>query len=344
MRKLFFVYVLGFFASRMSFGATMDVGGEVNVFTKISSKPSAKRGQVAFVLPSTLLNVDATLDGQNSVFIELQLSSERDNFNQKLPADLAKVFYQWISEGQEVFFRYGLFRNFINENDSEIYNYDFFDELKMASRRFKYLPDADLGIEVHYLFSDFLSIGMGISNGEENKKEESGNQKDNYLVLDYNDSVFNLGIMYMDGSYDDYEKPFNLKERWIMKLGWNFGFLKMGLEALRTQDAAIGVSQYHRAEGWDSTAFPEQVISGEGGSLWLKFEVGEEKSLLFKGDFFDPNLSQKEDEIKSYQAFFEITKDARSGFLGYSFTSYGQNHSKYSPEKEFAFVGVRQLF
>jgi hypothetical protein len=43
---------------------------------------------------------------------------------------MTKLFYQWVSEESDFFIRYGLFRNFISENETGLYDFDFFDELK----------------------------------------------------------------------------------------------------------------------------------------------------------------------------------------------------------------------
>lgn len=338
---LFFTFGL---ATSSALASQVSLGGELNLFTKVSSKPTSKRGQIAFMMPSTLLNVGAEIDTQNSLFLELQLSANRDNLNRKFQTELSKVFYQWVSEDNDVFLRYGLFRNYISENNSEIYDYDFFDELKPVSRRYNYLSNSDAGFELHYVFSDYMSLGVGIANGEENKKEEDGNQKDSYIVFDYNDSTFSFAFMYQKGAYDEYEKPFNTKDRAIAKIGWNFGLIAFGFEGFRAQDAATGISDYKRADGWDSTQFPEQVITGEGYTGWLKLGITDEDALFLKGDFFDPNKDQKDDEISSHQVLLDVRRGLRSTLLGYSFSSYGEKHSKYSPEKEFGFIGIRQIF
>lgn len=342
MTKFLFLFLMAMGSFLQA--AELSVGGEVNFFTKMTSKPTSKRGQVSFLLPSSLLNVDAEIDKQNSLFLEIQLSANRDNLNRKFQTELSKLFYQWISEEEEWFFRYGLFRNFINENESGLFDYDFFDELKTVARRFNYLPNSDLGLEIQYLFSPYFSFGVGVTNGEENKKEEDGAQKDSYAFLDYSDDTFNMALMYQKGAYDEYEKPFNIKERALFKVSWNFGLIKLGVEALSSKDAATGLSDYKRADGWDSTQFPEQVIEGQGYSAWLKLGIDEEDALVIKGDFFDPNKDQKEDEINSHQVMLDLKRRKRSMFVGYSFTTYGEKHSNYSPEKEFGFVGIRQIF
>lgn len=344
MTKFLFFGFIFVFNSLTIQAAQFDWGGEFNLFTKVTSKPTSKRGQVSFILPSTLLNVDAQADEKNSVFLELQLSANRDNLNRKFQTELTKLFYQWVSEENDFFIRYGLFRNFISENETEFYDFDFFDELKTVSRRFNYLPNSDLGLEVHYLFSSYLSVGMGVANGEENRKEEDGTQKDAYVVMDYADEDFNFGVMYLKGAYDEYEKPFNEKERSILKISWNFGLIKIGAEGLVAKDAATGISDYKRADGWDSTQFPEQVIQGQGYSVWLRLGVNEEDALVLKGDYFDPNKEQKDDEINSHQVLLDLKRKQRHLFFGYTFTSYGEKHSNYSPEKEFGFVGIRQIF
>lgn len=344
MTKLLFLTFILFFNGLIADASEFNWGGEFNIFTKATSKPTSKRGQVSFLLPSTLLNVDAQVDDKNSVFLEFQLSANRDNLNRKFQTELTKLFYQWISDDEDFFLRYGLLRNYISENETELYDLDFFDELKTVSRRFNYLPNSDLGMEVHYLLSNYLSFGLGVADGEENRKDEDGTQKDTYVMLDYSDADFNFGVMYLKGAYDEYEKPFNDKERTIVKISWNFGLIKIGAEGIATKDAATGISDYKRADGWDSTQFPEQIISGQGYSAWLKLGIDDEDALILKGDYLDPNKNQKDDEINSHQVVLDLKRKKRHFVMGYTFTAYGEKHSNYSPEKEFGFIGLRQIF
>ncbi|MCB0368447.1 MAG: hypothetical protein KDD45_03160, partial [Bdellovibrionales bacterium] len=95
MRKniILFISSLSLLGSATSVAQKIDlqVGGELNIFTKLSSKPSSKRGQVAFVLPSTLLNIDGRIDDQNSLFIEYQVTQNRDSNSHKYQNELSKV-------------------------------------------------------------------------------------------------------------------------------------------------------------------------------------------------------------------------------------------------------------
>ncbi|MCK6599951.1 MAG: hypothetical protein L6Q37_16420, partial [Bdellovibrionaceae bacterium] len=236
-------------------------------------------------------------------------------------------------------------RNFFHEGESEHFNFEFFNELNSASRRFGYLATADLGVEWQYFLSSYLSTGVGVVNGEENRKEEDGNQKDAYFLLDFNDDFFRVAFLYLRGGYDEYEKPFNLKERLILKAGYSFDFFKLGMEVFSSQDPAIGISDYKRAEGWDSTQFPETIVNARGGSLWTIISFSDRHSLMLKADYLDPYTEQKQDEINSQQVVFSYGSHSLNRFLvGYSKTSYQENHSKYSPEVEFGFAGLRRSF
>lgn len=320
------------------------VEGEVDILTTVGSKPTSERGQVGFSVPSFKLSGEYLIEKNKTVFFEVQMAEHRDATTQKQQLELARALYQNVSDDGAWIFRYGLLRNAYLDDAILLLDYDIVPEFRGLAYRFNYLPETDLGAEVRYVPNRYLYFSLGLFNGEENTTKEGGADKDTYIGLNYHDSSFHLALLAIRGGYDEYEKPFNVKERNLARIAWRGQWLDLGFEGMTAKELSNAVIAYKRADGWDGSAFPEVVVNGTGVSGWLLLKFSEEAELLLRKDYLDPYKDQKKDEIDSENIGLILKDGYRSVIIGYTKTQYKELHSLTSPEKEYGFVGLRQLF
>lgn len=318
--------------------------GEIDIITKVGSKPTAERGQVSFSLPSLKLAGEYSMNQRTSIFFQVQLAETRSVDSKKQQLDLVRAFYEWLSEDDSWIVRYGLIKNAYLDVSEDLLDYDLVPEFKTFSNRYRYLPSADLGMEIHYVATSDLEFSLGVFNGEENTQKEAGAQKDLYLSLIYDSSDFHFSILGVRGAYDEYEKPFNVKERDLASLVWKGTFVNVGVEGLRSKELSNATVAYKRAESWDGSLYPEVVAQGEGLSGWFLFKIDSELEFLYRKDYLDPYKDIKRDEINSENVALIVKDKLRSILVGYVKTVYSDLHSTQSPEKEFGFIGLRQIF
>tara|TARA_B110001454_G_scaffold171291_1_gene162065 strand:- start:95829 stop:96872 length:1044 start_codon:yes stop_codon:yes gene_type:complete len=320
------------------------VEGEVDVLTRLGSQPTSERGQVAFSLPSLKLAADYLIEKNNSVYFQVQMAENRNKDTKKFQTELARAYFQHISESDSWIVRYGLIKNAYLDDNELLLDYDVVPEFRAFAYRYNYLPSADIGLEIRYVTSPYLDFSVGVYNGEENTTKEDGMQKDTYIGINYDDSSFHFAALAIRGAYDEYESPFNVKERNLVRIAWKGNLVELGLEGLTSKELSNATVAYGRAEGWDGSAYPETMVQAEGASAWLLFKVDSELQFLARKDYLDPYKDVKLDEIESENIAMIVKDNMRSCILGYTKTVYKDLHSTKSNEKEFGFFGLRQIF
>lgn len=339
-----FLFVLPFVANAQTEAKNWDIEGEVDIVTKIGSKPTSERGQVAFTIPSLKLAADYLIEKNQSVYFQVQLSENRDKETKKLQTELSRAYYQYLTEDDSWIIRYGLIKNAYLDDNERLLDYDVVPEFRAFAYRYNYLPVADMGLEVRYVPSSYFDVSVGVFNGEENTSKEDGVNKDLYVGLNYDDSSFHFAFLAIRGDYDEYEKPFNVKQRNLARIAWKGSLVEVGMEGLTSTEVSNATVAYKRAEGWDGSAYPEMLVQAEGLSSWLLFKVDDKLAILARKDYLDPYSEVKMDEIESENLAIILKEKWRSLILGYTKTAYKDRHSTQSAEKEYAFVGLRQIF
>jgi hypothetical protein len=272
------------------------------------------------------------------------MAANRDKETKKQQLELSQAYYEYLSEDDSWIFRYGLVKSaYLNDNDL-LLDYDLVPEFKAFASRYNYLPEADIGLEIRYVFNPYLDFSLGAFNGEENTAKEDGNQKDLYVGLNYDDSSFHLAFLAIRGAYDEYEKPLNEKVRNLARIVWKGSVLELGAEGLTSKELSNATVAYKRAESWDGSLIPEVMVEGEGASGWILFKIDAELQILARKDFMDPYKAVKLDEIESENIALILKDKLRSLIFGYTKTLYKDLHSAQSPEKEYGFIGLRQVF
>ncbi len=318
--------------------------GEIDIVTRLGAKPTSERGQVGFSVPSLKLAADYDMDQNSSIYFQVQLAEIRSKDSKKQQLDLARAFYEWASGDESWVVRYGLIKNAYLDSNEYLLDYDVVPEFREFAYKYNYLPSADLGLEIHYYQNKYLDFSLGVFNGEENMQKEDGAQKDIFATVIYDDPNFHFSILGIRGAYDEYEKPYNNKERDLARLAWKGSWLEVGVEAMRSKELSNATVAYKRADGWDGAAYPELVVSGEGGSAWILLKFDTDLEFLARKDYLDPYKDVKDDEIYSENLALIIKNKLRSLMVGYSKTVLGSRHSNLAKEREFGFVGLRQIF
>lgn len=336
--------ILPFVVKAQMKAENLQMEGEVDVLTRFGSQPSSERGQVAFSVPSLKLAADYLVDKNNSVYFQVQMAETRYKESKKFQTELSRAYFQHVSEDDSWIIRYGLIKNAYLDDNELLLDYDVVPEFRAFAYRYNYLPAADVGLEIRYVTSSYLDFSVGVYNGEENTAKEDGMHKDAYVGINYDDSSFHFALLAIRGAYDEYESPFNVKERNLARIVWKGSVVELGLEGLTSKELSNATQAYNRAEGWDGSAYPEVIVQGEGASAWLLFKVDSEMQFLARKDYLDPYKDVKLHEIESENVALIIKDNLRSWVFGYTKTVYKDLHSTKSPEKEFGFVGLRQIF
>ncbi|MBL7542889.1 MAG: hypothetical protein JNL11_03690 [Bdellovibrionaceae bacterium] len=347
MRNFFFaalMILVPLFVSAQVMDGKLEFEGEVDILTGVGSKPTSEQGQIAFSLPSLKFAADYEADQNNSVFFQFQMAEARDGATKRSSLQLTRAFYQFLSDDASWIIRYGLVRSAYLEDSERLLDYDVVPEFRAFAYRYNYLPYSDMGVEVRYVFNPYLDISLGFFNGEENNAKEEGTQKDLYAGLNYDDSSFHFALLAIRGAYDEYEKPLNMKERNLVRIAWKTDWLQLGLEGMTSKELSNATVAYKRAENWDGSMIPEVVVEGQGGCGWLLLSPDVNIDFLLRKDVWDPHKQGESDEIASENMAMIIKDKMRSWVLGYSKTTYKENHSTQSPEREFGFLGLRQIF
>lgn len=344
MKSFALLLLLPFVVQAQLKAENWQVEGEIDVLTRLGSKPTSERGQVAFSVPSLKLAGDYLIEKNNSVYFQVQMAENRDTNTKKFQVELSRAYYQYLSDDDSWIIRYGLIKNAYLDDNELLLDYDVVPEFRGFAYRYNYLPAADVGLEVRYVPSQYLDFSLGIYNGEENTTKEDGMYKDVYIGINYDDSSFHMALLAIRGDYDEYEKPFNVKERNLARVAWKGRLVELGVEGLTSNEVSNATVAYNRAEGWDGTSYPERMVEGQGLSGWLLFKVNSELEFLARKDYLDPYKDIKSNEIESENLAVIIKDKMRSLIFGYTKTVYQEMHSARSPEKEFGFVGLRQIF
>lgn len=339
-----FLLILPFVGKAQIKSENWEVEGEVDVLTRIGSQPSSERGQVAFSVPSLKLSADYLIEKNNSVYFQVQMAENRNKDTKKFQTELGRAYYQHLSDDDSWIFRYGLIKNAYLDDNELLLDSDLVPEFREFAYRYNYLPSADVGVEIRYVTSPYLDFSLSIYNGEENTTKEDGMHKDVYVGINYDDSSFHLALLAIRGAYDEYESPLNVKERNLARIVWKGSFLELGVEGLTSKELSNATQAYNRAEGWDGTAYSETMVQAEGVSTWLLFKIDSELQFLARKDYLDPYKEVKLDEIESENLALIVKDKFKSWVFGYTKTVYKELHSTKSPEKEYGFLGLRQIF
>lgn len=342
--QIWIVIAIMFFTPFFLKAEKLKVEGEIDIITKIGSKPTSERGQVAFSIPSFKLSADYLIEENKSVYFQLQMAENRNKDTKKQQVELSQAYYEFISDDESWIIRYGLVRSaYLNDNDW-VLDYDLVSDFRPLAYRYNYLPSSDLGLETRYLFSTYFDVSLGVFNGEENTGKEDGAQKDVYIGLNYDDSDFHVALLTIRGAYDEYEKPFNDKERNLARLVWKGSLFHLGFEGMTSKELSNATVAYKRAENWDGSLIPEVVVQGEALSGWILFKADEELEILFRKDYLDPYKEVKLNEIESENIALILKSGLRSILIGYTKTFYKELHSSQAQEREYSLIGLRQIF
>lgn len=336
--------ILPFVVQAQMNAENLQIEGEIDVLTRLGAQPTSERGQVAFSVPSLKLAADYLIEKRNSVYFQVQMSENRNKDTKKFLTELSRGYFQHLTDDDSWIIRYGLIKNAYLDDSELLLDYDVVPEFRAFAYRYNYLPAADLGLEVRYVPSSYFDISLGVFNGEENTNKEDGMNKDVYVGLNYDDSSFHFALLAIRGAYDEYEDPLNVKERSLARIAWKSTHVELGIEGLTSKELSNATVAYNRAEGWDGSAYPEVLVHGEGVSGWLLFKIDEELQFLARKDYLDPYKAVKLDEIESENLAMILKSKLRSLIFGYTKTVYKDLHSTKSPEKEFGFIGLRQIF
>lgn len=344
---LFIVLVLVRNQAQAGIDMTMfEMNGEALLGADLHSKPSAREGQLEFLVRKLEAELNMDLDERAQFDLKLRGAEERDQ--------TAKThkFALLLEQAEVSFFtKYGTFSTGLVTHPWQEAQKDFLefelwgDSSQSMATRYKYVGKSDLGLVWRWDFNNGGQTQIGLLNGEENRSEEKGTKKDITFVWDQplGPALLGLGITY--GVYDLYS-PVNDKNRVQLRGKVPWGRSQFGFELLRAEDSADAATEYGLAEGVElNTELPGLKATATGGSFWWLYQLSDQEKVLLRANDLNPAQEVAEKSIRSLQLAGALQYSEAVLFCAfYEVTERQSKHSTVSPSDERVGISTQIIF
>lgn len=321
---------------------------EFAAFLKVSSLPTSQKGQVSFEDPYVRAAFEVENFDNQSLLLALRAADNRDATSKKFQLESEKLVGQVkLLDDESLVIQMGLIGNPWNESSKKIWDYSFWGyRSRSLLERYKYIPTADLGLNVDWEFSDPVGLSFSVSNGEANQQSEAGPRKAVQLILWGQAEWGTCGLGYVRGAYDDFDSTVNLQERTLLRTTFSFSSTTLSLEAFRSKDVSGVFSTYRIAENVDLSSLTSvQSIQGEGGSLVLVFKINEKWTGRLREDYVQPTRDIPDKDIHAHMIGLSRQVTDQLSLAGlYSRTDLGENHSLTSRTVEEVEIALHMEF
>ena len=320
---------------------------EMGVVMNLISLPSSMRGASVFDIPNLKASFEMTQTEGNALQVVLRGTDNRDVTSKKYQVELEKAAIQVKSFFPTSFWlEVGLIANPWNEVSEELWDFQFWGAASFSAlRRYKYLAASELGVNAHWNISDLLGLSLSVTNGESAQESEKGARKDSQLILWYEDETWQVSLGYLLGAYDEYEPAVNAKERILARVAYVWEPVLATLEVFKTKDPSEAINKLDLAENLDLTSLVNQSVSGEGGSMTLRWNYNENYTLRLRSDLINPSVTLQQREIKTNMlaVTYEKTRGTNLSCI-YARTDLGEQHSSAAKTSEKVILALGMHF
>jgi hypothetical protein len=222
---------------------------------------------------------------------------------------------------------------------------DFFgDSGKSLARRYGIVSDGDLGYQGAWAVSENGVLTLGLVNGEENKTQETGPNKEAFFGGFFRSKGFAANFWLSVGRVDQIEDSVSAKNRALVRLEKEWGRLSLGVEGLYAQDPSLDLESNLRLESIMFTELSDvKTISTTGGRIEMSYELSARESFVARADYLRPQWERK--KIQSGELAWLKKESANMSWgMFYEKTEFGAQHSSQSKVRELARLGLKVGF
>ena len=322
------------------------MGAEAYFFLELAHMPSSVKGQTRFDIGLLQASPEIMIDENLALLLRFVLAEERSGTENNYLNELQNAFVRY----RDIRFKgltheLGLVRSawIISENSAS--ELDFFgDSGRSLARRYKMIGEGELGYQARYQQDDKIEWVLGFGNGEENKQEEQGPNKEAVLGTFYRHQDLVLQLWISTGRVDRLDSKLNEKNRVFVRAHEKWGRFSLGIEGVYAQDPSMDLETYGRLEGITFTELLQpQEIKTYGGRMNLGYDLSEKQRFILRFDQITPLSAKK--RIQSFGAAWTQRESQNMVWgLFYEKTEFGAQHSTRSKLRELARLGLEIAF
>lgn len=336
------------FAQNVSVNSHPEVklGGEADFFVELAHMPSSVQGQSRFDFALLQVSPEVKVDEDIALAFRFVLTEERSSSEKNYLNQLQNGFIRYHDHlYRALTHELGLFRSAWITESRQSGELDFFgDSGRSLTRRYGFVAEGELGYQARYQQNDQWLWVLNFSNGEENKSEEKGPNKEVFLGSFYKTANMTWQLGVSAGRVDRIDSEINEKNRVYLRFEKSLGRFDVGLEGLYAQDPSLDLENNNRLEGitFVELADPKEIKT-YGGRLDISYALSEKQKLFLRVDQVTPKSEKK--RIQSLEAAWTKQESERMKWgLFYERTDLGAQHSPQSKVRELGRLGLEVKF
>ncbi len=322
------------------------ISAEADFFFELAHMPASVRGQSRFDIALLQISPEIFVNEKLGLHFRFVLAEERSATEKNYLNELQNGFVRYVDpQFSGLTHELGLIRLAWISSEESAGELDFFgDSGKSLSRRYGLVAEGELGYQGHFKLSEHVDWVFGFGNGEENKEEEQGPNKEAFLGSFYKKNDLVVQLWLSSGRVDDIDTKINQKNRTIIRLQETWGRFSMALEGFHAQDSSIDLANQGRLEGITFTELiSPQEITTSGGRIELGYDLSDQQKALIRLDQITPESEKK--SIRSMQTAW-TKRESPNMIWGiyYERTDFGAQHSSLSRVRELGRLGLEIAF
>lgn len=328
--------------SRFSF----KLGGDADFFAELAHMPTSVQGQTRFDFALLQISPEVKVDEDLSLAFRFVLAEERSATEKNYLNQLQNGFIRYHDHlYRSLQHEIGLYRSAWITEEGNSGQLDFFgDSGKSLARRYGFVAEGELGYQARFQQNDQWLWVLGMGNGEENKSDEQGPNKEVFLGAFYKTSsvIWQLGLS--SGRVDRIDTKISEKNRIYLRVEKTLGRFTLGVEGLYAQDPSLDLENNGRLEGITFTELTDPAeVKTYGGRANLTYDLSDRQKLVLRGDQVTSKNEKK--RIQSMEVAWTKQESERMKWgLFYERTDFGAQHSSQAKVRELGRLGLEVRF
>lgn len=332
--------------SKLDLKPEFQIGAEANFFLELAHSPSSVQGQSRFDFALLQISPEIKVDEKVALYFRFVLAEERSTSEKNYLTELQNAFIRYRDLNHEYWIHeLGLIRSAWHNVETEIHDLDFFgDPGRSLARRYGLVAEGDLGYQGHYKKNDKRSWVFGITNGEENKENEKGPNKEVFVGHFFQQQDLIIRIWGSAGRVDRIDTELSDKQRIFLAFQKRFGRSTLGVEGVYAKDSSLDLEANGRFEGITFTELLQpREINTSGYRLDLGYDLSSTQKVILRFDEIRPGSNSK--KLQSFETAW-IKKESSNLIWGLFIekTEFGAQHSSQSRQRERARLGIEIVF
>lgn len=340
--------VLSVASAQVSPTSNFELAGQLQILTSLNTLPTSKQGQSAFSIPSLRFEALKSLSRDIDFNMQIEGAEHRDSTHKEFQWNLKQAYLSYqMNEGEQDLI-YGLIPNWFYTSGKELWPFQVWStKSQLGPQRFGLIPESDLGLLwTHALGGDKEEWGIQLSNGEGQKEDENGPQKE--LALFTRQEVGPLVDVLAYASYAKYGNvtaEFDQKVRFILDVLYEKERIKSNLILFYASTPADVIRSQKLLDEVDVLAKSGSLLSSYGAQWALQYHWAEDSSLLLS--LMGLNAAVEMSDRSMWDAFLGVHKEWSSEVdfvAGYQYQHYGNAYFLASKDQDNLLVSTRVAF